>query len=70
MCSDRWLSSEAGPALAMGYFELIYNSENQAVDYRVLDINSDFEIITGWDKEKSFGEEGFRINRGTKTCRL
>jgi diguanylate cyclase (GGDEF)-like protein/PAS domain S-box-containing protein len=57
MCSDRWLSSEAGPALAMGYFELIYNSENQAVDYRVLDINSDFEIITGWDKEKVLGKK-------------
>lgn len=49
MYNNRWQKTIDESSLAIGYFKLIYNNQNQAVDYMLLDINPSFERLTGWN---------------------
>ncbi|MDZ7370538.1 MAG: PAS domain S-box protein [candidate division KSB1 bacterium] len=45
----------------MAQHELIYNEQGEATDYRILDVNSAFEKITGITREKALGEPASQL---------
>ena len=59
MNSDSRQYTIDGSSIAMGYCKLIYNNQNQADDFMLLDINSDFEKLTGWNREEVIGKKMF-----------
>lgn len=41
--------------------ELLFNEDNEAIDYRIIDVNPAFESITGFEKEGVIGIKASRI---------
>lgn len=54
----------------VGYFKLLFNSSNEAVDYMFLEVNPAFEKLTGWRREDIINKKASEFFAHEETERL
>ena len=54
----------------IGYFKLLFNSSNEAVDYMFLEVNPAFEKLTGWCREDIINKKASEFLAHEEAARL
>jgi len=54
----------------IGYFKLLFNSSNEAVDYMFLEVNPAFEKLTGWRREDIIDKKASEFLAHEEAARL
>lgn len=69
--NNNYIQNEMGILpFGIGYFKLLFDSSNEAVDYMFLEINPAFEKLTGWHRKDVINKKASDFLAGEEAARL